>query len=1311
MTGYGFDEKEHNFWRTCLKYILKKQPEQILEENGERYYLLKDLVFEKIHKTMRAGNICRILIFEQNESIDSILQQEINQLKLEEEGPVQSGICYYLTNLNPQNSKDREKQEQLEQGLTEQTSGAFRREYWNRDCIYPLIQSLKEEMDCYTSYFTEEELQKTGVADISQNAKEVLCRYFARAFQGDRFSRMEQAGSLTEEKVALQKVFVDLEVYQENTHTDTDGEMFVSKMVRQGNCENRKITNEEGKEENDYRKYFLTGTAGQGKSTVCQYLVQLYRAAFLKRYLKNGTGEEPNNFLREYGRSFDEEIHCSRIPIHISVKEYAAWVKKQQEKEAFCGVVEYICWQIQKKTSEDFSGKELRELLKTASWIFVFDGMDEVPASSNRSVIIQEIQDFQSSELEMVRCDYMMIYTSRPEGELEGVKIESCCRLRLKEFTPKRCMEYLQRLVEQMGTTDEQKEHFMEVLKESSRDPVVSYLMKSPLQATIVAILVKSGGKPPKDRYDLFETYYRTIKNRERQKDTLESLHDSMDWIDDIQYEIAYKLQKESESDANPSATISEEKFRQLIWEYIDETNGEEDADELCEPFFHVLTKRLCFITDVNMQGEYMFSIRSMQEFLAANEIVRELKVIENLRMIAPSAYWRNVFLFAAGYLQKNVKSGNRDIQDICEELNGKDCTPGQYSMEKIAKAGSWLALDILLEGIYKGAQKVEKVYYDIFFEVKDQASVEKLSECSRLPAEKKDFLRNNYIIPQIQKEPENRVLWHLLCMTSGKTQILEMLEKSTLERKDKLKLLLYLDEKFLIAASGENTINSCIYNLLEEQDTDIDLSYEKCCELLGEKPEMQNPGVKRLIWKNMILHNTKIYRSFGGRDEVSGIPKFWKKMEEILIHCKKGQECLKISDAVIFRITDINRNEENIQTLQTAATWMQEQGFSVEEAFLRMIICPQQQEIQQYIHVLWQESEADREKWLQKHSRQFYIVNWLNRQYNIKSLCDMKENEILQLLDQDFQEERRKLQEAVDKRDWNTFWQCSQLGDITCSPMSKEKLQKYLEETHRSFDTIDQMGEGELGVFLFLAAMLIDVDDIEKPIEEALGRAYKEYVRRETELCWTNIWARQVAIYLMNRQNKYELFSSTDSYKAFQNTENSRYLYRIAAYFSIVPDKLWENVIWMMNAIETDHVIFRVLPALCLCMPTTSLTIPENSYRQLFQIRCKESLRELGRLFFLMLLPDLTDQERELLADMIMKYIENAEKDSILLFLYLMDGYFVQSNLQDMLYEKFYLYLENSDAWKSVEGRKLLAKVCESAYLKVQGKKRMENM
>ena len=80
---------------------------------------------------------------------------------------------------------------------------------------------------------------------------------------------------------------------------------------------------------------------------------------------------------------------------------------------------------------------------------------------------------------------------------------------------------------------------------------------------------VKTGGKPPKDRFNLFATYYDTIKNREKQKDALESLHDSMDWIDDIHYEIAYKLQKESQSDSNPSAAIGRSKFRPVSYTHL----------------------------------------------------------------------------------------------------------------------------------------------------------------------------------------------------------------------------------------------------------------------------------------------------------------------------------------------------------------------------------------------------------------------------------------------------------------------------------------------------------------------------------------------------------------------------------------------------------------------------------------------------------------------------------------------------------------------------------------------------------------------
>lgn len=1304
MSIYGFDEYENGSWRARLKYLLtayeRKQGDQVLEYNGLRYYLLKNFNFPEIHKVMKAGNICKILAFEKDGSFDLVLDQETYQFQLEEEGPVQGGICYYLTNLDLENSEDQRKIERMEKAFFEQKFHAFKREYWGLKDVYALMKSLPEEMGHYTSYLAEDELQKTGIADISQNTTEIFCRYLVKSFQGDRFSRMEQAGSVTDEKVTLQKVFVDLEAYKETMNAEMDGGLFVREMIRQGNCENRKAACK--KEQGEYRKYLLLGTAGQGKSTACQYLVQIYRAFFLKRYLKSGLGEEQKSFLREYEKTVGEVVSCIRIPIHVVIKEYAAWMKKQREAENPCGISEYICSQICRKTSEDFSLRQFRELLKITSWFFVFDGMDEVPDSSNRSMVIQEIQDFQNNELDLIDCDYMTICTSRPQGNLEGLSASNYSRLRLKELTKERCVEYLERLVEQMGSSESEKERFMEVLQDSVNDPVVSYLMKSPLQATIVAILVKAGGKPPRDRFNLFATYYDTIKNREKQKDALESLHDSMDWIDDIHYQIAYRLQKESESDSNPSAAIDGEAFRQLIWDYIQETNGEEDAEELCEPFFHAFTERLCFITDANMEGEYMFTIRSMQEFLAANKIVREPEVIDELRSIAPTAYWRNVFLFAAGYLQKNMKARNRDIQDICKDLNGQDCTPGQYSLEKIAKAGSWLALDILLEGIYKGAQKTEKIYYDLFFEVKDQASVMKIGECSRLAPEKKAFLREEYIIPQLQREPENRVLWHLLCLTSNGNQPLEELIKAKMDYKDKLELVLYLDKKYTIA-EDRTSIDGYILELLGQQSMDVELAYDKCCELLANGIEIQNPEVKRFIWKNMILHNAGIQRPLGGHDEILGLPSFWKSMENILLSCKRVQTCLRIADVINFRIVDMKRNEETISVLQEAVAWMEEQGFLTEAAFLHMMICPQKQEIQQYIHVLWQESEEDRIEWLQKHERQFYVVNWLKRQYNTRTLIRMNEEEVQELMDFDFQEKCRELREAVKNHNWNRFWKWSQLGRTSCSHMKEEKLFQYLEETNRSAEEISQMGEEELGTFLFAATTLLSDHELDKRVEEVLHSAYEEYTKRDWNLCWVNIWARQTALYLLNREDKNELFSSQDTYKVFENKEEGMYLYRITDFFGQEPKQLWENIIWMLNAVTADHVIFRVLPALCLCMPTVSLNIPNNSYRHLFSSTGEKDLKELGRLLFLMLLPDPDDEECEILTEQILEYIKKTETDSILLFLYCMDRYPVTGYLQDMLYAKMYGFLEEKKAYSSVNGRKMMARVCESAYLKVQ--------
>ncbi len=85
------------------------------------------------------------------------------------------------------------------------------------------------------------------------------------------------------------------------------------------------------------------------------------------------------------------------------------------------------------------------------------------------------------------------------------------------------------------------------------------------------------------------------------------------------------------------------------------------------------------------------------------------------------------------------------------------------------------------------------------------------------------------------------------------------------------------------------------------------------------------------------------------------------------------------------------------------------------------------------------------------------------------------------------------------------------------------------------------------------------------------------------------------------------------------------------------------------------------------------------------------------------MLIPDWTEEECELLVDQIMYYIKESENECVRLFLHFMDRYPIKNTLQRMIYENLYKYLIRNNAWSSVQGRRLLAEVCESAYLKVQ--------
>lgn len=1280
---YRFNQKETHIWKVLMEHMMceygRNNAEPAIEFRNRQIHIKRDLSFPETGLRMKKDSICRILTFDKENpgaSLYEIVEEENDHLLEETDLFPEIHRYYYLIDLDARKEQEDGWIGELCKRMKKLDPGGSERFFWDISMTEKILEQ-SSIPDFYRSYLPSAE--RPGAPESVRKGLETVERYLEKCFMEDRFSRMEQAGSVTDEKVKLQKVFVDLEICPDEEVHPESGELFVEEMIKQGDHMNRFL--KPFLPEDHLRKvdYLLLGTAGQGKSTVCQYLIQIYRASFLEWLSPYGPREEARAFLEEYRNGKEPGFFCHRIPVHVVIKEYAAWMQRKTEDGRHTGILSYIEEQICRKTGEEFSLDVLRTLLKSMSWIFVFDGLDEVPSSSNRERVVLEIRDFIYGELRRNNCDNLLLCTSRPQGNLEGLNREEFCHLRLMDLSPERCMDYLEKLMEQMSVSQDEKDRFMAVLEESVRDPVVSRLMKSPLQATIVAILVKTGGKPPRDRYNLFDTYYQTMKNREKQKETLEALHDTLDWMDELHYRLALKLQRESESDQNPSAVISGEELMKLIRDYLKETDDEIDAGSLGSTFFHILTERLCFITDLNKEGEYMFSIRSMQEFLAANGIVRqrEAEVIAELNRIAASVYWRNVFLFAIGYLNKYVPPLEEEVRKICEQLNGCDCTPAQYNLEKISMEGSLLALDILKEGIYKGTAKSEKKYFDLFFQLKDREIVRGIQECSRLAPEKKEYLKEEYVLPQLKREPENKTLWYLYNSIEQPEEVYKYLRGNSFSKEGLKAALEVIDQYFSIwNGTSEEIAAACIAEYLEVPGNWLNLSYTDCCKLLlygdfNEKAEAERKVLQGLIW-NMDSAKERVPQR---KNALEKLPGFWEPMETVLNRFCRNTDMLEIPQVFVIFVVDNDMDADEQENFRGAAEWFEQKRIEPQAAFLRLILVPDYGHLETYLDTLWKEEPDIRRKWLETHGKQHYMIERLVRTYTIRGLVHMSLDEVLPSLPQDFAADYRELRIALEEKNWEKIWSMESMFNATSSSCP-DGIQIYLEKQGKDPEEIPEMSDLELAYLLFVGAINLQRQDLSEREEQILDCAYEEYRKRKQTVPWENLWARRIALYLMNQKDALTLMGNFDDYHAFLPTEEHPYLYQAKPLLPQELKNLVSHAVWMLQEVKAESAVFRVLPALLICSAKTEWYLPFGRYRRLLHMRCSEPLKELGRLLFLLMVPDWTLDEIRELGSQIVRYLEENGVQDALLFLRLGELYDAERSRKDPIYQDIYKYL-----------------------------------
>ena len=593
---------------------------------------------------------------------------------------------------------------------------------WDRDDVSTLLDDSEEIRRRYVAFITPGDV----VADLLDQQRKTdrkLARALhasaARSLLDESHVGLTQAGAMGDSRVTIADVFVDLpinrqsvvpergfddgpdttEAFEDDSKRDWDiltGNAppvlgVCSYLIQSLNVSRPSPTDNEGP-----RHTVLVGGPGQGKSTVTQWLSQLYRKEFLRDTPTAKSPEVDQLMTHLEGRAAVlgiPSVTARRWPFRIVLTEFADFIAAQPNSS----LVHFIAEKVNYGGASSITSEDMLRWLEVYPWVLFIDGLDEVPKSSNRDQVVKALREF-FIEVENAQADVISIATTRPQGYANEFSTEVYRHLTLEPLdsgTALRCARAV--LDVRFSGSQSVIDKVMARLERAALDESTLRLFASPLQVTILTVLLEKLGKPPSDRWRLFDAYYKVISDREQEKsgELSELLQRYDSDIDHIHREVGYVLQQRSSEPGETSASLSKSEFEEIVRrQFRHQGHGPAEVDALIDDFTRLVTDRLVFLTygSVDRLG---FELRSLQEFMAAEFSINhpEAEVPDLLRLIATSSHWRNVLLFAVGGIFAKRAPLRAEVTLLCRELNREDPASGALLL------GSDLAIDILSDG------------------------------------------------------------------------------------------------------------------------------------------------------------------------------------------------------------------------------------------------------------------------------------------------------------------------------------------------------------------------------------------------------------------------------------------------------------------------------------------------------------------------------------------------------------------------------------------------------------------------------------
>jgi hypothetical protein len=563
------------------------------------------------------------------------------------------------------------------------------------------------------------------INDVDTSLARGMFSYVARSIRDERLVNLTQGGAVSDDQVTIGDVFVDLPAtlppqnwldapagveaivgspegsLGDDLTMDHVDSRWAEEDHRAGiaahliNNFNRLAPAYQSSETGLHRVVLVAGP-GQGKSTVTQWLAQVYRAEFLR----DSTAARPNE-IASIVRKIDSrsmalalpKVVARRWPIRIILTELADFLAANPDKS----LLHFMTSKINHGGSYVATPEDLRRWMTTYPWLVLIDGLDEVPATSNREHVMRVIGDF-FIDVATLECDVAAVATTRPQGYSDEFSPQEFQHFELSLLTTDEALVYAAALVTvRSGVNTTKATKVMDRLRRASSEEHTQRLMESPLQVTILTILLEKLGKAPGDRSRLFSQYYSIISQREQEKsgDLSDLIQRFETDIDFLHRKVGFLLQERSARSGETTSSLLLDEFDTLIVARFRQQGHEGDElERIVGQFKNLVTDRLVFLA--KLQSDRVgFDLRSLQEFMAAEWIVHhpEPDIMNELFAVARSSFWRNVTLFAVGSIFSKKEHLRAEVSLLCERLNSES------DNDAILLPGSDLALDIIKDG------------------------------------------------------------------------------------------------------------------------------------------------------------------------------------------------------------------------------------------------------------------------------------------------------------------------------------------------------------------------------------------------------------------------------------------------------------------------------------------------------------------------------------------------------------------------------------------------------------------------------------